>query len=141
MVNQVKHLILYDGQCGFCDRSVQFLLKQDHQRIFYFAPLQGTTAQVVLSRIPQGVDWKNTLVLIENYEDHGAVPIYEVRGKALFRICWLLGGKWSLVGWMSFLPGWMYNWGYRLVANHRHLLVSESCSLAVYQEDKSRFLP
>ncbi|NJL23967.1 MAG: DUF393 domain-containing protein [Calothrix sp. SM1_5_4] len=34
-------LVLYDGECGFCDLWVQFLLDRDKDEYFLFAPLQS----------------------------------------------------------------------------------------------------
>jgi predicted DCC family thiol-disulfide oxidoreductase YuxK len=57
-------VLLYDGVCGFCDRSVQFVLEHDHAGSMRFAPLQGDFAKEVIARHPelQGVD---SLVLVK----------------------------------------------------------------------------
>ena len=62
-------------------------------------------------------------------------------GKVPFAFCWLMGGLWSIPGALSFLPGWLYNWGYRIVAANRHRFFDdESCTLPT-QRDKNKFLP
>ena len=43
-----KHLVFFDEECGFCDRTVQWLLKNDDKEQLYFAPLKGEQAQRVL---------------------------------------------------------------------------------------------
>ena len=43
-----EHLVFFDGECGFCDRTVQWLLERDEQEQLYFAPLQGEQAREVL---------------------------------------------------------------------------------------------
>ena len=43
-------VILYDGVCGLCDRSVRFVLKHDRIGIFRFAPLQGHFAEEAMAR-------------------------------------------------------------------------------------------
>ena len=47
-------LIFYDGECGFCQFWIQFLLKRDYKNYFLFAPLQGKLAlkYIEKSRIP-----------------------------------------------------------------------------------------
>lgn len=37
-----KMTLFYDGECGFCHTIVRFLLAEDKQNIFSFAPLQGS---------------------------------------------------------------------------------------------------
>jgi len=49
-----RHVVFYDGVCGLCDRSVQFLLARDRERVLHFAPLQGPTAAAVLGRLGLG---------------------------------------------------------------------------------------
>ncbi|MCD6051631.1 MAG: hypothetical protein K0Q55_3040, partial [Verrucomicrobia bacterium] len=45
-----KALVLFDGDCGLCQRSVRFLLAEDRAKAFSFAPLQGATAAPILER-------------------------------------------------------------------------------------------
>lgn len=135
----MDHLIFYDGQCGLCDRVVQWVIRQDKKRIFLFAPLQGTTAKKVLGSLTPEQKQLDTLILIENFSSKNQ-HIY-LLGKGALRICWLLGGLWIIPGSLSFLPGFFYNWGYRLVARNRHRLFSnDSCVLPTANEAE-RFLP
>ena len=43
-------IVLFDGDCHFCDSSVQFIIKHDHKGIYYFAPLQSKRAKVLLEK-------------------------------------------------------------------------------------------
>ena len=136
------HLVFYDGECGFCDNIVQFLLKHDTHKKFIFAPLQGLTAEKLLSKeYPQYKELK-TLVLVEDYSTEEQKTYTE--GKASFRILWLLGGFWSFIGWINFLPSFLYNFGYRIVANNRSFLSGlffrKECKINS-RDDQARFLP
>lgn len=133
-----KHLVFYDGECGFCDQVVQFLLKVDRKEQFLFAPLQGKTAAKVLQKLPDQYKQVDSLVLVENYATNK--QHFYVLGKASFRILWLLGGSWRLLGWICFLPSFLYNWGYRLVARNRKKLMPEACILPD-PKSQDRFLP
>jgi predicted DCC family thiol-disulfide oxidoreductase YuxK len=134
-----KHLVFYDGECGFCDYIVQFIMKQDSKELFDFAPLQGTTAAKMLKQLPPEIVNKDSLILIEDYQtSHSHVYVL---GKGAFRICWLLGSAWAIPGMISFLPSFLYDWGYRLVAkNRKKLFKNESCVIPT-KEKKDRFLP
>ncbi len=132
-----SHLVFYDGECGFCDQVVQFILKIDRRKLFLFAPLQGKTAANVLKRLSPSDRSEDTLVLVENYREPGE-KIY-VLGKGAFRIFWLLGGAWKLLGWVSFFPSFLYNWAYRLFARYRHHFFAKQCQLPKQRD--SRFLP
>ncbi len=121
----MSHLVFYDGECGLCDHVVRWLLPRDDKKQFLFAPLQGKTAQEVLSHLPEEIKKADSVILVENYrQDDESVSIY---GKAAFRIAWLLGGKWKLMGWLNFLPAVLYDWGYRLVARNRKKIFGETC--------------
>jgi len=136
MVSQ--HLVFYDGECGLCDKAVQFVLARDKAQDFDFAPLQGTTAAEMLKELPENIKTADSLILIENYKTpNRSLYIY---GKGAFRICWLLGGAWSILGLLSFLPSILYDWGYRLVARNRHKLFATKC-MVPSQQNKHRFLP
>ena len=59
-------VLLYDGLCGFCDGTVQFILKHDRRGLLRFATLQGDFARGVIDRHPElgGID---SLVLVDRY--------------------------------------------------------------------------
>lgn len=57
-------LVFYDGDCGFCNHSVQFLLTYKTKDI-YFLPLQDERAQEILE--PHGVKIDmNTIYVLKN---------------------------------------------------------------------------
>jgi len=132
-----EYLVFYDGVCGLCDRFVLFVLKRDEKKTFRFAPLQGKTAKKVLAHRPELIEDLNTVVFVEGYNT-AAAAIY-TESKAVFRILWLLGGWWKLLGWIGFLPFAPFNFCYRWVANHRQQLFSSSCLIPT-SSDKDRFL-
>lgn len=128
-----KHLVFYDGNCGLCDHAVQFVLKHDQQGLFAFAPLQGKTAEQLLKTRPEA----DSLILIENFQEPDAQTY--ILGRGALRILWQLGGLWAIPGAVSFLPVFLYDWGYRLVAKNRHRLFPLTCTLPK-REYKDRFL-
>lgn len=132
------HLVFYDGECRLCDRIVQFLLKEDRCERFLFAPLQGRTAAELLKDLPRKYKEIDSLILVENYKTPQQ-HIY-VLGKGALRIFWLLGNGWRIIGVFSFLPGFLYNWAYRLVARYRYRVFGQTCLLPS-AKDKHRFLP
>lgn len=132
-------LVFYDGECGLCDHVVQLLLKVDRHKRFVFAPLQGSTAAILLKDMSEEVKNADSLIFIENFQsDDRKVYIY---GRGAFRIAWLLGGFWRLIGWISFLPPILYNWGYYFVARHRHQFFRQNVCTLPNPDEKNRFLP
>ncbi len=125
---QSPSIIFYDGECPLCNRAVRFVLKADRKALFKFAPLGGATAATKLSHLEVK---RSTLVLLQN---NGKLLI---EGKAVLRIMWLLGGFYSFLGWLSFLPTLPFDLAYRFIAKHRHTYFHTCQKL----DHPDRFLP
>jgi predicted DCC family thiol-disulfide oxidoreductase YuxK len=138
-----EHLVFYDGTCGFCHATVQFLLKHDHKRQLLFAPLQGSAAKTLLTdceEVAKEIEGKDTIVFLENYKDkeNQRLAIYST---AVFRTLRYLDGGWRFLAWMEHLPKWLSNTGYRIIAHYRLKLRGESkACLIPPAADRSRFL-
>jgi predicted DCC family thiol-disulfide oxidoreductase YuxK len=108
-----RNLVLYDGECGLCDRTVQFLLRHDHRGVLSYAPLQGETARPFVGDKP-AVD---TMLLVERLDD-GSTRI-SARSRGVFRTLAKLGGIWRVLAWLRVLPAFLTDLGYRLIAANR----------------------
>lgn len=139
MSERLSHLVFYDGDCGLCDRIVQFVFKEDKKQCFVFAPLQGTTASQYLNNLPPEIRFTDSLILIENYRS--SYPRVHILAKGALRVAWLLGWPWLLIGWLSFFPSWLFNWAYRLVAEYRHRFFTQNECFIPPINQKDRFLP
>lgn len=132
-------LVLYDGECGFCDRLVQWLLARDPSGRFQFAPLQGPTARVILARHPELPSGLDSLVYVTGEGEAERVS-WESRGA--FLICRDLGYPWAAVAWLRVLPRFLTDLGYRLFARVRYKLFGrlDTCRVPSPGE-RARFLP
>jgi predicted DCC family thiol-disulfide oxidoreductase YuxK len=82
-------IVLYDGDCGLCNRWVQFVLKRDRRQLFRFASLQSETARELLRE--HGVSPRmDTVVLL----DQGHVYLFS---QAILQILRRLGRGWQLL--------------------------------------------
>ena len=128
-----ERIVLFDGVCGFCNHTVDFLLQRDSAGLLMFAPLQGTTAARL---IPTDVrDRLNTMA----YYRQGEV-FY--RTAAVVQILRDLGGLWAGLGTLLWLiPGPIRDIGYRCVSVVRYRLFGkhESCRMPT-AEERDRFL-
>ena len=63
-----ERVLLYDGLCGFCNKTVQTILQHDRRGAMRFAALLSAYGEAVKSRHPelQGVD---SVVLVERLRD------------------------------------------------------------------------
>ena len=133
------NLVLYDGVCGLCDRSVKFLLPRDKHRRLTFAPLQSALAQDILKRHGLPLTFESFVLVTGHHSDDEKV--YR-RSQAALRVLALLGGRYRLVAGLGQLfPTFFADWVYRLVARHRYRWFGkyDACVLPS-PETRERFL-
>jgi len=127
-------VILYDGLCCLCNRTIHFLLKIDHQAFLNFAALQSSTAKSLLEQVDHSRPLPDGVVLIHNGK------IYTESDAAL-KSLQLIGGIWKLVAMLRYIPNFIRNPIYRIVARNRYRWFGkfESCPLPK-PEWKNRFI-
>lgn len=134
-----SRLVLYDGVCGLCDKSVQWLLDHDPEGRLVYAPLEGPSAKAALEphTLPAGLD---SIVYVER-DDAGAEKVYW-RSRAILRIVAQLPGGWRRLAWLRVLPAFLTDLGYRLVAAVRYRIWGKLDVCRVPSpEQRARFLP
>ena len=123
MTDDPAAMLLYDGSCGFCAESVQFVLRHDRRRrTLRFASLQGAIGTDVRRRHPELDDVDSVIW----YEPGGAADgdVLLVRSSAVLRVLRYLGGMWRLLAWLAALvPRPVRDRAYDFIARHRHKLV------------------
>ena len=131
-------ILLFDGLCGFCDSTVQFVLRRDRKGTLLFAPLGGPTATGVLDRHPK-LKSIDSLVLVEGEGDQETVA---VRSEAIIRLGGYLGGVWAFARTLKVVPAPVRDWFYALFARHRYRVFGryDVCPLPA-PEVRNRFLP
>ena len=133
-------VLLYDGSCGLCARSVQFVLR--HERASHrlrFATLQGPHGIRALAAQPSlaGVD---SVVWLERSGDGTERAL--VRSDAVLAVLDYLGGGWRWLARVGRLvPRLSRDMLYRVVAGHRYRVFGRdgSCLLPT-PEQRTRFL-
>lgn len=129
---------MYDGVCGFCDQTVQFILKHDRHGTLRFAPLQGEFATRMLARHPS-LTTVDSLILIERA--HGPEETVSIRSEAVLRLAAYLGRWWRIAGVLRIVPRFLRNAAYDLFARHRYRFFGryDACKLPA-AEERARFL-
>jgi predicted DCC family thiol-disulfide oxidoreductase YuxK len=120
-------ILLYDGACGFCARSIQFVLR--HERAdgaLRFARLEGPLGTALRDRHPE-------LASIDSliwYEPATATAperlLWQSRG--VLRVARYLGGLWAVLGSLGMIiPRHVGDAVYVWIAKHRHALAPDAC--------------
>jgi predicted DCC family thiol-disulfide oxidoreductase YuxK len=127
-------IVLYDGVCGLCQRSVQFLLARDRRQLWY-APLQGETAAALRAIHPEIPATLESVVLV----DDGRVYL---RSKAFLHVARYLTAPWRWAYHLRWLPAFLLDLGYRLVARVRYRIWGkyDACRLPTADE-RAQLLP
>ncbi len=127
-------IILFDGVCNFCDRSVQFIIRHDKRKVFQFASLQSETGIELLAqyRLQEEID---SIVLID---DRGAFT----ESDAIIRISSELRFPYSLGKLGRIIPRRLRDAAYKQFAKKRYKWFGqkEQCSIPS-KEVRDRFLP
>jgi predicted DCC family thiol-disulfide oxidoreductase YuxK len=137
--NAGRHLILYDGLCGLCNRLNQFVLPRDSRGTFVFASLQSRVGRELVTRFGRNPDDLDTFFVISNYRRHSA-RLLSKSAAALF-VAGELDAPWSWLRLFGVLPSALRDWGYDLIARNRYRVFGryESCLLPT-AEYKQRFV-
>jgi len=65
-----KTIIIYDGQCNFCDATVNFILRHESSHFCYFTHLQSETGKKIATDFDVPEDFDG-LLFLENLRLHG----------------------------------------------------------------------
>ena len=130
----MQQLVFFDGVCQLCNRSVNFLIKQDKKNVLKFASLQSAYAQNVVPKA------------LLNHEKLDSIIVY-TDGKfydqsiAVLKLCKILGGLFTvfLIGYL--LPRFIRDGLYSFIANNRYRWfgITDQCRVPT-AELKKRFL-
>jgi predicted DCC family thiol-disulfide oxidoreductase YuxK len=121
-------VLLYDGECGLCNRVVRRLLALDRVEKLKFAPLQGLAAQTYLQRHGLPTADFSTLVFVPDWPAATAAPLLRTDGViAALRAV----GRPGFAGTLAVFPRFLRDAGYKFVARVRYTLFGpwEACPL------------
>lgn len=107
-------VILYDGVCGLCDRTVRFVLARDPDGTrFRFAALQSDFAAAALARHGRDARDLDTVCLLDGER-------LSIKSDAVLDILARLGGIWRLAAVARLLPRRLRDAAYSWLARRRY---------------------
>jgi predicted DCC family thiol-disulfide oxidoreductase YuxK len=111
-------ILFYDGVCGLCDRTVQFVLRHDRRGRVRFAALQSASARRMLARHGRDPSRLDTMYLLLS----PGAPTERLldRSDGILGVLDQLGGIWrvSTAAWV--VPRFLRDRAYDLVARNRY---------------------
>jgi predicted DCC family thiol-disulfide oxidoreductase YuxK len=137
-------LVIFDGHCGFCNRSVRWFLRRDRRDRLRFVVSESPKVAGLLARLgtsaPDSALGPNTIVVV--HDAGGPDERVFLRSEATLALLGELPWPWRVLGvalgWIS-LP--VRDLGYRAIARWRYRIWGrlENCPLPT-PEERERFL-
>jgi len=130
----MQQIVFFDGVCNLCNRSVNFLIKNDKKGVLKFASLQSEFAKKTLPK---------TLL---NNEDLDSILFYTEgkyyeKSNAVLKLCRTLGVFFYVFQLGYLLPPFLRNGLYMLIAKNRYRWFGTTAQCRVPTTDlKERFL-
>ena len=133
-MNEAYSIVVFDGECAFCDRSVKWIIGHDRAGRFRFAARQSAVGQRLLAEHglpPEGVE---SLILVEG-------GMFSTHSTAVLRIAGGLPLPWKLAGVFLAVPRGVRDFFYRGVAKRRYRIAGklEACAVPT-PEQRARIL-
>lgn len=137
MIEAENHpILLYDGVCGFCNKSVQTILAHDKHGTLKFAPLQSPLGiNILATHQLKNID---SVVFVDRSQ---ATERVYVRSNAALKVADYLGGWWKGLLIFRLVPRPLRDLFYDLFARYRYKIFGkyESCMLPA-PEARARFI-
>lgn len=118
---------------------MRWLLDHDPDGVLRYSKLRGETAGTRLAPYAERLAGVDSMVLLEG---SGPDEVLRMRSAAVFRLLAVLPGQARWLSRLGWLPTWLTDLGYRVVAKIRHRLFGppDVCR-APTADERARFLP
>src|SRR3972149_7222705 len=112
-MEQKKKIILFDGYCLLCSKSMKFILRRDNKNRFLFVPSQSKLGQEISGYFNLNGKVNESVILIDNG------VIFE-NSTAVLKIIKKLGGLLPLFYILILLPEKLRDYFYSIISNNRY---------------------
>lgn len=132
--NTVQNIIvLFDGECLFCNFWVNFLLDRDPKDVFRFAALQSDVAKSLLEKHSISHVSMDTFIVVKGER-------YFERAAAALTIASSLGFPWKLALILKIFPITLLNTAYNVISKNRYKLWGKQDCRFPSPEERKKFL-
>ncbi len=128
-----KPIIFYNKECGFCNRTVTWILKEDTEAKLMFCSLASETAQPILSHYGVTIT-HDTVYYLEEERVYSKSTAWSKIMKTLYP------SKTILINLVCLIPRAARDLGYNWIAKHRKSFFPNNDYGLMKAEWKERFL-
>jgi predicted DCC family thiol-disulfide oxidoreductase YuxK len=127
-------IILFDGVCNFCNRTINIILKYDKGAHFKLAASQSIAGINILQEFKLDQKAFASVILIDNEK------VY-TKTDAVVQIATHLNGWPKLFRLIKFIPKPIRDFGYDLIAKNRYALFGKRATCRIPEaSERNRFL-
>ena len=134
MSNSEINIVLFDGVCNLCNKTVRFIIRRDPKAKFRFASVQSVSGQLLLKQLGLPTDRLDSIVYICDDK-------FYLKSTAVLTILNELGSGWQLMSFLIRFPTSLRDKVYDFIAKWRYKWFGhvESCIVPA-AENSDRFL-
>jgi len=130
----MDNLVIFDGVCNLCAKSVRFIMRHEKDQRLRFAPLQSATGARLMRELGLDPEDVKTFVLIADGRAF-------VKSDAAIHLARFLRGPWRLLGAIKIIPRPIRDWLYDVTARNRYRWFGRSDECTVPAPDmRDRFI-
>ena len=133
MSNSEINIVLFDGVCNLCNKTVRFIIRRDPKAKFRFASVQSESGQLLLRQLSLPIDRYDSIVYICDDK-------FYLKSTAVLTILKELGSGWQLMSFLIVFPAFLRDKVYDFIAKWRYKWFGhlESCIVPA-PENSDRF--
>ena len=126
----IDPIIFYDGACPLCSRVVRFILKYERNDDFMFSSLQGDYAKEFLCE--KGIYEIDMSTFYFYNKD-----VLHSKSTAALRLLPYLKWYWSFLNVFWFMPRFIRDYFYRIIAKNRYKIFKEKCDFDFLYKERN----
>lgn len=125
-------IIIYDGECNLCDRSVRFILEKEESPLFLFTHMQSEKGRAIKKEFKLDDNY-DSLLLLEKDTLYG-------KSDAALRIALYLKAPYSFLPFFFWVPLFIRDGLYDFTAKRRYKWFGKSDCIVPDERLKRRFV-
>jgi predicted DCC family thiol-disulfide oxidoreductase YuxK len=132
-LNNIDSVIIFDGDCAFCNSCVNLLLRLDKNKKLRFTSSKSNFVKSIERRYSVNPNKDNSIIFINK-------SFLYYRSDAIIKILRVIGFNKFTVGILKLIPKFIRDAGYNFVAKHRYIFTKNIVCKFPNDEDKLRFI-
>lgn len=126
-------LIIYDGICGFCNKTIQIILNNRPSEKLKFVSFQSELGKQIIKTLDI-LENMDSIIVIEN-------STIFIKSTAIFTLLKYIESPFKNLYYFNFLPSFITDFVYAIIARNRYFLMGKTNQCRILtKEEKSFFI-